>query len=413
MSPLTPEALASAEAEGALSGVRVIDLTSVLMGPFATQLLGDMGADVIKIEPPTGDSVRGIGPMKSPGMGYDFLQVNRNKRSLVLDLKHPDGIAALLRLIDTADVLTYNVRPQAMARLGLTWARLSERNRRLIYVGTFGYGQSGPYAAKPAYDDLIQGVMGVPSLVAQVGDGIPRYVPMAFVDRAVGIAACGVVCAALYRREKTGKGQSVEVPMFETMLPFVLGEHMAGATFEPAIGPMGYPRLLARERTPYPTADGFVCALIYNDKQWQSFFEMIGEPQRWHNDPRLASMTTRTEHIGELYAMVAQVLRNGSTAQWLQRFDAADIPAMPLHSLESLLDDPHLNAVGFFQMMTHPSEGTLRMMAPTGQWSASPPSIRRPAPRLGEHSAEVLAEAGYSLDEIRRLSDVGATRVQT
>jgi crotonobetainyl-CoA:carnitine CoA-transferase CaiB-like acyl-CoA transferase len=398
--------------EGALSGVRVIDLTSVLMGPYATQLLGDMGADIIKIEPPGGDSVRGIGPMINPGMGYDFLQVNRNKRSLVLDLKKADGMAALLRLIDSADVLTYNVRPQAMGRLGLTWAHLAQRNPRLIYVGTFGYGQDGPYAAKPAYDDLIQGVMGVPSLVAQVGDGVPRYVPMAFVDRAVGIAACGIVTAALYRREKTGKGQSVEVPMFETMLPFVLGEHMAGATFAPAIGPMGYPRLLARERTPYPTADGFVCALIYNDKQWQSFFTMIGEPERFTSDPRLRSMTTRTEHIGDLYAMVARLLRNGTTAQWLQRFEQADIPAMPLHTLESLIEDPHLQAVGFFQMMEHPSEGTLRMMAPSGQWSESPPSIRRGAPRLGEHSAEVLAEAGYSLDEIRRLAAAGVTRVQ-
>ncbi len=382
------------------------------MGPYATQLLGDMGADIIKIEPPGGDSVRGIGPMKNPGMGYDFLQVNRNKRSLVLDLKQADGMAALLRLLDSADVLTYNVRPQAMARLGLTWAHLSRRNPRLIYVGTFGYGQDGPYAAKPAYDDLIQGVMGVPTLVAQVGDGVPRYVPMAFVDRAVGIAACGIVAAALYRREKTGKGQSVEVPMFETMLPFVLGEHMAGATFAPAVGPMGYPRLLARERTPYPTADGFVCALIYNDKQWQSFFAMIGEPERFTSDARLRSMTTRTEHIGELYAMVARLLRNGTTAQWLERFEQADIPAMPLHTLESLIEDPHLKAVGFFQMMEHPSEGTLRMMAPSGQWSESPPSIRRGAPRLGEHSAEVLAEAGYSLDEIRRLAAAGVTRVQ-
>ena len=394
-----------------MHGVRVVDLTSVLMGPFATQLLADMGADVIKVESPSGDSVRGIGPMKNPGMGYDFLQVNRNKRSIVLDLKQPDGMAALLKLIDTADVLAYNVRPQAMARLGLTWARLSERNPRLIFVGTFGYGQTGPYAAKPAYDDLIQGVMGVPSLVAQVGDGIPRYVPMAFVDRAVGLAASGLVTAALYRREKTGKGQSIEVPMFETMLPFVLGEHMAGASFEPPIGPPGYSRLLARERTPYPTMNGYVCALIYNDKHWKSFFEMLGEPQRFDNDPRLKSMTTRTQHIGDLYGMVAQILRTDTTEHWLERFERADIPAMPLHNLESLLEDPHLQAVGYFRLMEHPTEGAVRMMAPAGHWSESPPSIRTPAPRLGEHSAEILAQAGYSPDEIRRLVQSGVTKL--
>ena len=394
---------------GPLEDVRVVDLTQVLMGPYATQILGDLGADVIKVEPPAGDTIRGIGPARAAGMGHDFLHVNRNKRSVVLDLKHPQGLEAMLRLVARSDVLIYNVRPQAMARLSLTWERLSAINPRLIYVGVFGYGQAGPYAAKPAYDDLIQGAIGLPSLIAQVGDGQPRYVPLAFVDRAVGLAAVNAVTAALYRRSRTNVGQSVDVPMFETMVPFVLGEHMAGQTFEPPLGPVGYPRLLARERTPYATADGFVCALIYNDRQWRSFFALIGEPGRFETDPRLRDIGTRTRHIGELYALVAQVMRTRTTAQWLADLERADIPAMPLHTPQSLLDDPHLRATGFFRMSEHPSQGRIREIGIASTWSESPPSIRRHAPKLGEHSREVLGEIGSKSDEIDRMFSQGAS----
>jgi crotonobetainyl-CoA:carnitine CoA-transferase CaiB-like acyl-CoA transferase len=395
---------------GALDGVRVIDLTTVLMGPFATQLLGDLGADVIKVEPPAGDSSRALGPARHAGMGAGFLHVNRNKRSLVLDLKQAAAHAALLKLVATADVLVYNVRPQAMARLELTWAALSAINPRLIYVGTFGYGQAGPYAAKPAYDDLIQGAIGLPSLVARVGDGVPRYVPIAMIDRTVGMAAVNAVCAALYRREKTGVGQAIDVPMFETMVPFMLGEHMAGATFEPALGETGYPRMLARERTPFATRDGHLCVLIYADHHWRRFLEMIGRGEDYTRDPRYADIGTRTRHIEALYGLVAAELATRSTAEWLALFEAADIPAMPLHTLESLLEDPHLLATGFFEAVEHPSEGSYRRMAPVAAWSESPPSIRRHAPRLGEHSAELLAELGYGADELSALVASGATR---
>lgn len=396
---------------GALDGVRVVDLTTVLMGPFATQMLGDLGADVIKVEPPAGDSSRMLGPQRHAGMSASFLHTNRNKRSLVLDLKQPAAHAALLKLVTTADVLVYNVRPQAMARLGLTFEALSAVNPRLVYVGCFGYGQDGPYAAKPAYDDLIQGALGLPSLVAQVGDGVPRYVPIAMIDRTVGVATVSAVCAALYRREKTGVGQAVDVPMFETMVPFVLGEHLAGWTFEPPQGEPGYPRLLARDRKPFPTRDGYVCTLIYTDQHWRRFFEMIGRPDDFARDPRLATFATRTANIEAIYAMVADILRTRTTAEWLALFERADIPAMPLNTLDSLVADPHLAASGFFRLAEHPSEGAYRQMVPTPGWSESPPSLRRHAPRLGEHSAELLRELGYDDAAIAALVAAGATRV--
>jgi len=225
---------------GPLDGVRIVDLTSMLTGPYATQILGDLGADVVKIEPPSGDTVRGIGPSRNTGMGSIFLHANRSKRSVVLDLKKPGGREALLRLVADADVLIYNVRPQAMARLGLDYIAVAAANPRVLYVGIFGYGRDGPYSARPAYDDLIQGATAIPTLGVRAGAMEPRYVPSAMVDRIVGMSAATAVSAGLFHRGQTGKGQAIDVPMFETMAQFVLGDHMGGHTFEPPIGPTGY-----------------------------------------------------------------------------------------------------------------------------------------------------------------------------
>ena len=399
----------SAQGEGGpLAGVRVLDLTSVLMGPFATQLLGDMGADVIKVEPPRGDTSRGIGPMRNPGMGGGFLHVNRNKRAICIDLKNEAGREVLLELARTADVLVYNVRPAAMKRLRLTYEDLAAVNPRIICAGVFGYGQDGPYAEFPAYDDLIQGAIGLPTLIGRTGDGVPRYVPLVFVDRAVGLAAVNAITAALYHRERTGRGQSIEVPMFETMVPFVLGEHMAGQTFDPPLGPIGYPRLLAPERRPYQTSDGHVCAVIYTDRHWQSFYELTGRGAEFASDARVKTIGERTKHMAELCEESARFFRTDTTQSWLDRLNAADIPCMRLNTPESLTSDPHLAAIGYFERFEHPSEGSTWQMRSPVKWSEPGRQQMLPAPRCGQHTREVLAEVGIEGEAVERLARIGA-----
>ena len=397
---------------GPLAGIRIIDLTTVILGPYATQILGDLGADVIKVEPRDGDNMRHSAPMRHAGMGHIFLHLNRNKRSIVLDLKQPAGRDAMLRLCASADVLIYNVRPQAMARLKLSYEDVRAVNPKIIYVGAFGFSQKGPYAAKPAYDDLIQGMVALPSVIQQAGGDRPRFVPSTVADRITGLNAVAAVTSALFHRERTGRGQAVEVTMFESLTQFVLGEHLGGKTFEPPLGPMGYPRLLAEHRNPYETKDGYLCLLVYNDKQWRSFFRIIGHEEMFEKDPRFSSQANRSQHFAESYAFVAEHIKTRTSAEWLSVLTAADIPVMPLNSLEDLLADPHLNETGFFSLLEHPSEGTLRSMAVPSQWSDSIPDAPRPAPRLGEHSAEVLREAGYVDTEINAMIAAGITNTQ-
>jgi crotonobetainyl-CoA:carnitine CoA-transferase CaiB-like acyl-CoA transferase len=391
---------------GPLHGVRVLDLTTVVMGPCATQILAELGADVIKVETHDGDNMRHAGPMKNRDMGYMFLNLNRGKRSIVLDLKQSAARDALLRLTPTIDVLVYNVRPQAMARLGLSYDAVRAVNPKIIYVGAYGYSQRGPYAARAAYDDLIQGASGIPALSLQQGADQPRYAPVNLADRLTGLHTVYAVTTALFHRERTGEGQAVEVPMFESVAHFVLGDHTAGLTFQPARGEPGYARLLARH--PYATQDGYLCVLIYNDKQWRSFFEAIGRPHMM-SDPRYATQSSRASNIAEIYAELSELMKTRNTTDWMALFEKADIPVARMNSVEQLVDDPHLAASGFFEEEDHPTEGRLRVMRTPTDWSQTQPGARLPPPRLGQHSAEVLREAGYSDAQIAELARSGAT----
>ncbi len=394
---------------GPLAGVRIIDLTSVILGPYATQILADYGADVVKVEAPEGDNTRYIAAHRHHGMGANFLHLNRNKRSIVLNLKKPEGHAALLRLLKTADVLAYNVRPAAMARLKLSYDDVAKVNPHIIYAGSTGFRQDGPYAAKAAYDDIIQGMVALPSLLVEAGADRPRYVPSTLTDRITGLNTVHAILAALFHRERTGEGQAVEIPMFEGVTQFILSDHMGGRTFDPPIAPMGYPRLMTPHRNPYQTRDGYLCLLIYNDKQWRAFFKLLGREHEFENDERFNSHANRAKHFNEAYAWVAREIATRTSAEWLQSLTEADIPVMPLNSLDELLDDPHHAATGFFKIMQHPSEGSIREMEIPTTWSKSQPEIRMHAPRLGEHSAEILREAGYSDAEINSLRASGVT----
>jgi crotonobetainyl-CoA:carnitine CoA-transferase CaiB-like acyl-CoA transferase len=393
--------------DGPLTGVRVLDLTTVLMGPFASQLLGDLGADVIKVEAPGGDSTRNVGVVRNAGMSAFFLHANRNKRSIVVDLQRAGARELMLKLAADTDVFLTSLRPRALKKLGLAYEDLRSANEAILYAGLVGYGSGGPYAGKPAYDDLIQSASGLAGLFQRAANGAPRYVPSAIADRIVGQAAANAILAGLLHRERTGHGQAIEIPMFETMVHFTLGDHMNGLTFDPPEGAVGYPRLLAENRRPYATLDGFVAVLPYNDGQWRRFFAAAGQADRIDGDPRFATLSARTENTDALYDILAEIVARKTSAEWLAILTEADVPVMTVHSMESLVDDPHLNAVGFFDWMDHPTEGKIRTMAPAGTYSETPLSVRRPTPLLGEHTKEILTEAGLDEDEIERLAAGG------
>ncbi len=394
--------------EGPLAGVRVLDLTSVVVGPLATQILADHGAEVTKVETKAGDLVRVMnGKSVTPAMGAKFLHLNRNKRSIVLDVKQPAGHAALLKLVARADVLVWNVRPAAMGRLKLAYDDVRATNPKIIYCGMFGFGQDGRYRDKPAYDTILQGAGGMAALHHRA-TGEPRFVPMVVADKVVGLIAVQMIAMALYRRTQTGEGCAIEIPMFENVVKFVLEEHMYLKTFEPPLGGIGDPRLLEPQAKPIPTKDGWLCISANTDEQAFAFFDAVGRPEL-KADRRFASVEARFAHVADYFRIRAESLQARTTAEWVEIFDRHDVPAMPYRTLEDLLDDPHLSEVGFFELRDHPTEGKIRNMRLPNRWSCGTRRDWRPAPKLGQDSVEVLREVGYSDREIQRLVAGGVT----
>ena len=392
---------------GPLDGVRVLDLTSVVLGPLATQTMGDLGADVIKIEAPAGDTPRYTGPKRSDDMAALFMGLNRNKRSIVLDLKQPSARDALWKLIDGADVFIHSIRPRAIARLGFGHEDVLARNGRVIYAGVHGYGSRGPYTGQPAYDDVIQGQSGSADLMARL-TGEPRYMPTIMADKTCALVAAYSIMAALYEREKSGRGQFIEIPMFETMTAFNMAEHLFGHCFEPPEGPMGYSRVLAPWRRPYATRDGHVCMLAYTDEQWRRFWTEVDRPELI-SDPRFDSLSNRSDNIEELYRIAGQCLADRTTKDWLERLGRLDIPSTPIAALEELAEDEHLKAIEFFQRTDHPTEGKIVMPDVPVRFDRTASAIDRLQPKLGQHSIEILHELGLGEDEIKDMFADGAS----
>ncbi len=393
---------------GPLDGVRVLDLSSVVLGPLATQILGDLGADVIKIEAPAGDTTRYTGPARSGDMAALFMGINRNKRSIVLDLKQPAACDALWRLIDRADVFIHSIRPQAIARLGFGHEAVLAGNQRIVYAGLHGYLTGGPYAGAPAYDDVIQGQSGSARLMAMLV-GEPRYMPTIMADKTCAQVAAYSIIAALYDRQKSGQGQFVEIPMFETMVAFNLTEHLFGHSFDPPQGPMGYSRVLAPWRRPYKTSDGYICMLAYTDDQWRRFWGEVGRPEL-AGDARFDSLASRSDNIAELYRIAGECLADRPTRDWIETLGKLDIAAAPMATLEDLEADPQLAAVGFFRTAEHPTEGRIKMPGFPVRFSRTGAEIRRLQPKLGEHSVEILRAAGLTEAEVGKLLEQRATR---
>jgi len=392
---------------GPLDGVKIVDLTTVVVGPICTRTMADYGADVIKVEAPGGDLLRTMAEgSRHPGMSGKFINFNRNKRSIVLDIKKPDGHAALTRLIERADVFVSNVRPEGLARAGLDYESMARRNRRLIHCSILAFGRGGRYFNRPAYDPVIQSLSGIAGTIARA-TGEPRFVPMVMSDHVSGLIAAQAIGFALYRREKTGRGEAIDVPMLENMTSFVASEHLGAATFDPPVGPTGDGRLLSPNYRPVPTKDGYVTVRPNTNAQAFAFFDAIGRPEL-KTDPRFNSAANRTRNAKAYFEVQATSLGGKSTDEWVELFDKLDVPAARYNSIDDLLSDPHLKDVGFFKQEEHPSEGRIRRTKLANVFSGGARQDEGPAPLAGQHTREILAEAGYGAAEIEKLLADGA-----
>lgn len=388
---------------GPLTGIRVVDLTINVLGPVATMILGDMGAEVVKIETPDGDPNRQNGPARSPDMAAMFLNMNRNKRSVTLNLKRPEALEALMRLVDDADVFVHSMRPAAAQRLGISYEDVARRNPRIVYGYGCGYMPGGPRENDPAFDDVVQGEAGIADLMLR-SIGQARYLPTVLVDKFCGYQLASGIGMALFARERTGLGQLVRVPMLETTVAFSLMEHLWGGAFDPpAGGGIGYVRLLTEHRRPYETKDGYICVLAVNNEQWQRLLPAMGRPELV-NDERFRTVEGRIRNIDVCYGLVSDMMKTRTTAEWHEILDAIDIPNGVMARFEDMLGDPYLNQIGFFHRYQHPSEGAMVTTSVPTQFSRTPGGVHLPPPCLGQHNAEVFGQLGYGPDEIAKLT---------
>ncbi|MDP3135572.1 MAG: CoA transferase [Burkholderiaceae bacterium] len=401
----------SGTAPGPLQGIKVLDLTSVVLGPLATQILGDYGADVIKVEGIDGDLMRANGVSRNPGMSSIFLAINRNKRSISLDLKQASGRKIFMDLAARTDVLIHNMRVPAIERLGLGYQAVRAVRPDIVYCAATGFGQNGPHHAKPAFDDIVQAACGMAGLLGKAG-GKPDYVPSLIADKTAGMAVVNAVLAALFHRQRCGQGQYIEVPMLETLVEFTMAEHMGGLAFDPPRGKAGYGRIVSGGRRPEKTADGFIAMLPYSPAQWNALFERVGRADLLR-PYKLSTRQQLNDSIRDLYRELGVITPTRSTAEWMAVCEELDVPATPIYELDDLPEHPHLKAVGMFQAADHPTEGAIRMVRPATMFAQTPARIHRLAPVLGQHSEEILAELGYDpaeCEDFRRNNVVGAAR---